>query len=39
LTDKNTRLRAKLQIQANRLDWMAKRVEELKAKRTRKASG
>ena len=39
LTHKNTRLREKLQVQANRLDWMAKRVEELKAKRTRKTSG
>jgi predicted nuclease with TOPRIM domain len=39
LTHKNTRLREKVQSQANRLELMAKRVEELKAKRTRKTSG
>jgi len=36
LTNKNTRLQEKLRIQGDRLEWMEKRVEELKAKRARK---
>jgi hypothetical protein len=39
LTTKNTRLQEKLRIQGDRLEWMEKRVEELKAKRARKTSG